>query len=442
MLKRPGELVSEAPMKWPQILVVAMCTLLNALDGFDVLSISFAAPGIAEDWGINRAALGVVLSAELVGMAIGSIIIGWIADLVGRRPTVLLCLIVMSSGMLFASIAADVNTMLGARLYTGVGIGGMLAVTNAFVAEYSNHKVRSFAVTVMAAGFPVGAIVGGTISAELLARYEWNAVFVFGAVVTAACIPLVLLALPESVAYLERRRPARALEKINRNLRRMGIDPLTALPNPLAEKPRSGIVPLFSPRLIDRTVLLSLAYFCHIMTFYYILKWIPKIVVDMGYPASEAASALVWANVGGLSGALMIGYLSKRVSIIKLLVAGLVLASVLVASFGRGYETLAQLSLAAALAGFFTNGCVSGYFAVLASAFPPEVRAGGTGFVIGVGRGGSALGPVIAGVLFTVGLGLQGVSIAMGLGSFLSALFLATLALRASKSGNPILLKE
>ena len=129
------ERLDRAPMGRTQIAAIMLCVALNALDGFDVLAISFASPGIAAEWGIDRAALGLVLSMELIGMAVGSILLGSMADRVGRRPTVLLCLVVMASGMLAATTAQNVPSLSLFRLFTGLGIGGMLACTNAMVAE-------------------------------------------------------------------------------------------------------------------------------------------------------------------------------------------------------------------------------------------------------------------------------------------------------------------
>jgi MFS family permease len=125
-----------------QILVVAITIGLNALDGFDVLSISFASPGIAREWGIDRAALGIVLSMELVGMAIGSIFLGGVADKIGRRPSILGCLVVMASGMLMATTVKGIVDLSIWRIVTGLGIGGMLAAINAVAAEFSNRRRR------------------------------------------------------------------------------------------------------------------------------------------------------------------------------------------------------------------------------------------------------------------------------------------------------------
>src|SRR5262245_49505746 len=95
----PRETIARSPMTAAQMLVVGLTVALNALDGFDVMSISFASPGIATEWGIDRAALGIVLSMELIGMAVGSALLGGVADRIGRRPAILGCLSVMALGM-------------------------------------------------------------------------------------------------------------------------------------------------------------------------------------------------------------------------------------------------------------------------------------------------------------------------------------------------------
>lgn len=430
----PREILSAAPMSRMQIIAVSLCVALIALDGFDVLSISFAAPGIASDWGINRAALGVVLSMELVGMAVGSLLLGRLADAIGRRPTILACLGVMTAGMFLASTAPGVEVLSGYRFITGLGIGGILAASNAMTAEYSNAKRKNLCVTLMAAGYPMGAIGGGSAASALLTSFDWRSVFVFGGFATLALIPLVWFFLPESIDYLTQRRPAGALQRVNATLARMGRPPVADLPA-AKSAPKSGVARLFASDLAMRTLLLTVIYFAHILTFYFIIKWIPKIVVDMGFPPPLAGSVLVWANVGGATGAVLLGFLSQRYSVQKLVFICFVCAAAMVAVFGAGQRDLAQLSVIAAIAGFFTNAAIVGLYAMFAQAFPTEVRASGTGFVIGVGRGGAALAPMIAGFLFAAGYGLQFVAIMMSVGSLVAA---AALLVFARANGDAI----
>lgn len=423
----PRQLLAHSPMGKLQVTAVVMCVLLFGVDGFDVLSISFAAPGIASEWGIDRAALGIVLSMELIGMALGSVVIGGLADRIGRRPAILMCLIVMSAGMYFAATAGSVQALSIYRLATGLGIGGMLASTNAMAAEYSNARRRNFVVIIMAAGYPVGAIVGGSIASLLLVSFDWRAVFVFGAIITVVFIPLVWFLLPESIEHLVQRRPRGALERVNTTLRRMGHESVAVLPELPIVPLGSSLATLFSPALARTTSLLTITYFMHIMTFYFTLKWIPKIVVDMGFEPALAGGVLVWANVGGLSGSILLGVLSHRYEVRGLVLAALILSTAMVTWFGQGQADLVQLSIVAAAAGFFTNSAVVGLYAIFAQSFPTEVRASGTGFVIGVGRGGSALGPILAGLLFVSVGGLPMVALIMGLGSLVAAVALMML---------------
>lgn len=414
-------LIDQAPISRLQVTAIVLCVLLNALDGFDVLAISFASPGIAAEWGIDRAALGVVLSMELIGMAAGSVVLGSLADRIGRRPTVLLCLVIMAVGMGLAMLATNVAELSAYRLFTGLGIGGMLACTNAMVAEFANARTRSLAVAIMAAGYPLGAVVGGSFASHLLIAGEWRDIFSFGAIVTAAFLPIVWLALPESIGFLLEKRPQGALQRANAILARMGHSPMPMLP-PRPDIPASpALGKLFGSELLPTTLLLTTAYFCHIMTFYFILKWVPKIVVDMGYAASAAGGVLVWANVGGLSGALLLSLLSWRLPIRGLVFGAMMLSTIAVSIFGIGYDDIQTLSLVAAGVGLFTNAGVVGLYALVAQAFPTVVRASGTGFVIGLGRGGAALGPIVAGLLFSVDLGLGAVALAMACGSLIAA---------------------
>ncbi len=434
--KDPAGIIAASPMSRFQIVAVSLCVFLFALDGFDILAISFAAPGISEEWDISRSALGVVLSMELIGMAIGSLTLGGLADRIGRRPTALICLAIMTSGMFLASLADSVTSLSAFRFYTGLGIGGILAAINALAAEYANERRRAMAVSFMAAGYPIGAIVGGAISAVLLTQFDWRSIFVFGGLVNLMVIPLVWAFLPESVAFLSHKRPRRAHERINAILKRMGHRPVETL-GPAPEGPRKpSLARLFRPDLARLTILLTLAYFAHIMTFYFFLKWIPKLVADMGFAASLAGGVLVWASVGGAVGGFLLGLLTQRFGLRPLTIAAMLAAVVGVVVFGSGQPDLVWLSTVAAIVGFFTNAAIVGMYAVFAQTFPTEARAGGTGFVIGVGRGGAALGPILAGVLFDAGVGLQGVAIAMAAGSAIGALALLVLP-RASALNAP-----
>ncbi len=435
MTQDPRAAIAAEPMRAAQIAVVAMCIALNALDGFDVLAISFAAPGIALEWGIDKAMLGLLLSMELFGMAVGSVLIGNVADRIGRRPTILGCLVVMAIGMFAAWGAGDIQLLSAARLFTGLGIGGMLSSTSAMVAEFSNDRRRGLNVSLNIAGYSTGAILGGLVASALLAGTgDWRSVFLFGAIATCVALPLAYFLLPESIDSLIARRRPDAVTRVNATLARLARPAIEQLPPPPAHIEKPSLLTLFSRRYASVTALLTVAYFAQIMFFYYVQKWIPKIVVDMGFDQASAGRVLVAANVGNLAGAVAIGLAAQRYPLRPLVIAAMLAGVAAIALFGLGFHDLLKLSVSAALAAFFINAGVVGMYPILAQAYPAALRASGTGFVIGIGRGGSAIGPVVAGALFASGSTLLTVSLAMSIGGMIAAtmLFLLPRALRAA----------
>jgi benzoate transport len=422
MINDPRETILQSPMSVFQIVAIAVTFGLNAMDGYDVLAITFASPGIAAHWGIDRASLGIVISMGLIGMTVGSLILGSLADIIGRRKLILLCLIAITIGMALSALAQSVAALCVWRVVTGLGIGGVLAMVNALSAEFANAKQRSFAVSVMAIGYPVGAIVGGSIAAVLLRHYDWRSVFVLGAFASAVLIPLVLWQLPDSIEWLIHKRRPNALERVNAILKRMGHGSVTELPPPPPAEKKGRLSDLLGPDLRRTTLLVIFAYFMLIMTFYYLISWIPKIVADYGFSASAGTSVSVWANVGGACGGIVFGWLSRRLGLRPLTILVMVLTFILYNVFGNTPPELTLLILVAEVSGFFGNAAVVGLYAIMATYFPTHVRASGTGLVIGIGRGGGVLAPIISGFLFSAGMSLASVTFIMALGAVLAAI--------------------
>ena len=428
-MKNPMESIDLGRMSWLQIFVVFITVLLNAIDGFDVLSISFAAPGIAKEWGTTPAALGVVMSMELIGMAIGSFFLGGMADKYGRRPTLLWCLISMTGGMLMVPTASNVVQLSIWRVIIGLGIGGILACVNAVVAEFSNVKRRGMCISIMVIGYPMGGTLGGMIASRLLATHDWRIIFYLGAILTGVLIPLGYFFVPESVPWLVRKQPRNALKKINSTLGRMNFEPVQSLPQISVQEAKQSIADIFSPSMLRVTLVLTMTYFLHMVSFYFVMKWSPKIVADMGFHPSLAGQALVCVSLGGALGAALFGWLTNWFDLKKLTIAILALTFVFIAVFGRTSADMGQIKLLAGLAGFFGNAGISGLYSMLAISFPTGVRATGTGFVIGTGRAGAVLSPIIAGVLLQANATLPTVAMVMGSGALLGGIFLLFLTI-------------
>lgn len=436
----PVKLIEESPMSNMQIIVVVIAILLNALDGFDLLSISFAAPGIAGEWGVAPTALGIVLSMELVGMGLGALILGGIADGFGRRNAALFCLILMLAGMLGVPFATNTVELSIYRIVTGIGLGGMLSTCNALVAEYSSLKRRKLCISLMVMGFSLGGVVGGYIASKLLGMFDWRAVFYFGSAVTAICIPLVFFLVPEPVQWLVRKQPLNALKSVNKSLAKMGHGLIEKLPSkPVSDDSNTGsIAEIFNADYRKQTIFIALVYVLHALTFYFPLKWIPALVVQMGYHPSTAGFVLTWANVGGAIGGITFGFLAQRFNLKHLFFTVLVMSGVTVIIFGNATSSLNIMTFFAAVNGFF---CVSGLaasYASLAQIYPTHSRAFGTGFTMSVGRGGAIFSPILAGFLFSIPNDVSIVSVYMALGSLLAAFFLLFLHYPQSQTDSNI----
>jgi MFS family permease len=205
----------------------------------------------------------------------------------------------------------------------------------------------------------------------------------------------------------------------------MGHAAIASLPVISEDQRKRSVGDIFAPGLLGTTVVVTAAYFLHITTFYYIIKWVPKILVDMGFAASAAGTVLSWLNVGGATGGALVGLLSLRIGIKGLAITVLGLSTVAIIVFGNTPVDLTRLTMICVFVGFCTNGAINALYAIFAHVFPTHVRAFGTGFAVGVGRGGAVLAPIIAGFLFDAGLSLPVVSLAMSVGSTIAAILLA-----------------
>jgi benzoate transport len=429
----PRKTIDEAPMGLLQIFIIGITVLLNAIDGIDVLSISLASPDIAAEWGLNDTTVGLILPMELIGMGIGSIFLGWVSDTTGRRKTMFGSLIMMIVGMFMAAKSTDFIELSIYRIITGLGIGGLLASITAITAEFSNLKNRALCISIMALGYPFGVTVESKIAGWLLNTYgDWRLIFYFGAAVTILFIPLFYFVVPESIHWLVRKQPARALDKVNKTLKRLGHSAIAMLPELTKEVRKKSYGDLFSPALIRITIIVTVAYLLQIATYYFILKWIPKVVVNMGFSSADGSHMMMWANIGGFSGGIVFGLLTLRVSVKTLTIATLALSSVFITILGTSTD-LVFFAVFAALSGFFGNAGIIGMYALFPAAFPTHVLSSGTGFVIGVGRAGAWFSIFIVGYMFDRGLSLPMVTMLISIGAIIGAGVLVFLKLEKNQ---------
>ncbi len=393
---------------------VAVTVALSALDGYDVLSLSFAAPAIVADWNVGKAALGMLLSIGLVGMAAGSLLLGPVADRIGRRRLVIINLLLMATGMFASAFAGSLFELGACRLVTGVGIGSMVAVINPLAAEFANSRRRPLAMALMTIGYPAGGLAGGLLAATLIEVEGWRAVFLAGGVASIVMLPVVLAFLPESPHYLLGKGGVREKRQLSAMLEHLGVgqEHVFAVAPPDAHKGYSGV---FARGQLGRTVQVTALNLFFVIPVYYVLSWLPQLVADAGFAPSQASLTGAMVNLAGIAGGLALGYAASTARLLPLTALVMAGTGIVVALIGIAPASLPLFMAGAILCGFLLFAGMAGLYAVLATSFPAQARASGVGFVIGVGRAGSAAAPALAGWLFAVGLGTGMVSAIFGI---------------------------
>ncbi|MGA5563567.1 MFS transporter [Streptomyces platensis] len=430
--------LDEGPMSRFQWGAIAVCVLLNMLDGFDVLVMAFTGRAVSAEWEISSSELGLLLSAGLVGMALGALCVAPWADRIGRRPVTLGCLAVAAIGMLLSSVSQSPVQLGALRVLTGVGIGGVLAGSNVIAGEYASRRWRGLAVSLNSTGYAVGATVGGLLAVGMIGQFGWRSVFLSGGLATAVAVSLAYFCLPESVDFLVSRRPKGALERMNALARRMGQPALDRLPAPTATPSGvgAGFRALLSPALRRPTLLLWSAFFLVMAGFYFVTSWTPTLLFEAGLSSTQGLTGGTLLNVGGIFGAAALGALAARFALRSVLLAYLIVTAGLLAAFIAATSSLSAAFVLGAVIGLFVNGCVAGLYALTPLVYGAGIRTTGVGSALAIGRVGAILAPAIAGSLLDGGWTPQNLYLAV------SVVFVATAALlallRPATAGQPV----
>ena len=399
------ERIHTQPMTGLQILVVFLCWMINAFDGFDVLAIAFTAPAITEEWGLSPGQIGIVFSSGLAGMMLGSFFLAPIADHIGRRKTILIFLAVITVGLLATAYVKEVTTLLVTRLITGLGVGGMLASANSMVAEYSSDRRKDLTVNIYSLGYSIGVIGGGIISVFLIGNYGWQSVYIFGAAASAILWVLLFFLMPESIDFLLLRHPRDVLNKLNKILAKMKYPVLEQVPLKPEKitRAKESVALLFTGERLYSTLALWSCFFICFFTLYFFLNWLPSILTTAGLSISRGISANIFYSIGGVIGMLILGYFSAHFGLVRLLKVFFLGCSVFTVALAMAGTHLTLVLIVSTAIGFFTYGFVGGLYASAARLYPVEARTTGIGWAIGIGRFGSIVSPALAGFLYNTG---------------------------------------
>ena len=398
-----------------QLAAIAAGALILGVDGFDIISVSVAAPGIAIEWGLDRAQLGWLLATEVMGAAMGAAVLGHLADIHGRRTIILACLLVMAAGMALTAVASDPLTLAAIRLVTGIGLGGLNPAVTSMVSEVASEPQRDKSVAALGLGYAIGAIIGGASASWLLSSESWRVIFVAGSLFTGVSLLVATRFIPETLAPRALTRHATTP---------IGLHEGAAGDAGARTVPREGGM-LLRGRNGRNAALLTLASMGQLSTFYFSLKWLPKLAVDAGMSVSAGASVLTIFNVGGLAGMLAMAPLARLVGLKAFTMSAFISSGgailVLALSLGQPLATMAT----ACLTGMLANAAFGGLYASVARAFPSELRSTGIGLTLGLGRGGAAFAPIITGILFNLGATVPSVALAMTFTSVAAAFLVA-----------------
>jgi AAHS family 4-hydroxybenzoate transporter-like MFS transporter len=386
--------------------VCALGFLIIIADGFDIQAAAFVAPALAAQWGIPRELLAPLLTASIVGMAVGSLVLGWLGDRIGRKTSFCACVALMGLGSLASSVAGGPGTLTLCRLLTGLGLGGAAPLAAALIAEWAPRRWRGLAVAVVIVAVPLGGIVGATLAQRLIPAYGWRAVFLTGAVVPLTLLLIAWPALPESPKYLasdpgRRLELARLLNRLLGTARFDGGEEFVVMESGAAR--RGALVELVRPPYVATTLLLWAAFSCNTLVLYGFVNWLPTVLSATGASLKSALNASVLLNFGGLIGAIggstLIGRYGSRAVGSSIALAGAIAALLLGAvPFG-----LRQLWLVAVV-GASLHGMQAFLYAVAAHSYPTPIRASGVGSAATVSRVGGVLSAAVGSGFFALGL--------------------------------------
>jgi AAHS family 3-hydroxyphenylpropionic acid transporter len=389
-------------------LTVSLCCLAAMAEGYDIQSMGVAAPGMAPALHLTRDQLGPAFSASTVGLLVGAIVIGALADRIGRKWALIGSLAVFGAFTLATPLSTSLPMLLAIRTLAGLGLGGAMPNFIALASESVAERRRATFVAIAGAAMPFG----GAIASAVAAASDWRMIFDVGGAAPLALAALMTMALPESQRFLDARRSRGAAG--------------AGAPGVLTS--------LFGERRALPSVLLWIGCFAALLTLFLLLNWLPILMAAKGVSKSDASIVSLAFNLAGAGGALSVAALfrgHRRTLYVAVWFVGMTVGTLLLAM------TPAQLALASAagcVAGFFISSAPTMLYAIAPDFYPVEMRGTGLGATIGVGRGGGVAGPLVAGALLAAGRDANGVLMVLPLVVLVgavAALWVATLRPRA-----------
>lgn len=427
------ELINNNPLSRFQKLVVFLGFCVIALDGFDIAIMGFIAPTLKHEWGVTNYELGFVISAALIGLALGALLSGPLADWMGRKKIIVNSVFFFGFWTIVTAFSQNIEQMIFFRFMTGLGLGAAMPNIGTLVSEYAPERRRSFLITVIFCGFTFGAAAGGFSASWLIPRFGWHSLMALGGILPLLFAPLLIWLLPESVRFLVvKRAPAARIRAILQRLYPGQIADNAEFTLPAQPVNANAMRLVLSRQYRLGSLMLWLVYFMGLFLVYILGSWLPTLVKEVGLTVSQAAVMTAIYQAGGTIGSLFAGWLMDRINPHRALGLIYAIGGLFTMAIGYAAASFALLCLLAFVSGACLNGANTGMNALSARYYPTQARATGSSWMHGVGRMGAILSAFAGAEMMALNLSFESVFLILGIPAAFTVVGLVVKGLFAS----------
>ncbi|PLT33169.1 MFS transporter [Bacillus sp. V5-8f] len=400
-----SEVIASSRLNRFHLLVFLWCVYAIGFDGFDIAMYGVGLPLMMEEFGLSPVEAGAVGSYTLIGMMVGAFIFGPLADMIGRKKVLAICMLLFSLFSLLAGLAPNITIFTIMRFIASLGMGGLMPNVISLMTEYSPKKNRALIVATMYCGYSIGGILASLIGMYVMDDLGWRFLYWLG-IIPLFTLPFFLKKFPESLSYYIVRKKGKELANILNQVDPIGNYKATDdYQYETAKESAKGfpVKKLFANNRAVSTFAFWLMVFSCLMMIYGLNTWLPKIMQESGYGLTSSLSFSLVLGVGQIGGSLLGGYLVDRIGHRKVLLSMYVLGAICFIALSITSNPL-LLYILIALGGACTGGTQNLANPYISEFYPKEVRATGVGVTVGVGRIGAILAPLVIGLLLATTL--------------------------------------